>query len=296
MGNDQSTARNNWLDYIDIATKLVVGLILAVATFFINTNNDLQKRNNDLKQQEINNNLKDGDFTKSLMQELVARDTAGYLHRDIALIVLDRTVGDQDPKLIASIGYCLVSDYVQNNAKNANKTTMQTILSIIKERDTATYNKINALWASTNSDKHVIDESSVKINAAVKKNLDTNIVSLISEDKLDKLTLFSSKATVFMQINNSVDSTKNKALKCLDMLKNAGFITPGIETITSFRFPDRIKYFYDEDLKFAEKIQAKIYASFKDSIVLEKQNNPKARQGIIEIWWNPNAAKPKKRK
>ena len=279
--------RHDWLKYLDIITKVVVGLILAVATFFINTNNEIQKRSNELKQKEIDNNLKYGDFTKSLMTELLNKDTTSHLHRDIALIILNRTLGDENQKLIANIGYSLVLDYLQNNSRNADQRSIQTVISIVKERDIVTYNTIDDLWKSYNAETKVVEGSSKETNEAVKKNADTNIVSVISKEKLDKLTLFPSVATVFIQVNNNDEPTRAKARVCLSYLKNVGFNTPGIEAITSFKFPNTIKYFYDNDFKSAKIIQEKMNAQFGDSIIIQRQYNTKARPGIIEVWWNP---------
>lgn len=291
MNNDintkSETKKRDWVEYLDIIIKVVVGLILAVATFFINANNTIQERTNLLKQKEIENNFKYGEFTKSLMTELLNKDTSSHLHRDIALIILNRTIGDDNHKLIANIGYSLVLDYLQNNARNADQRSMQTIITIVKERDTITYNTINDLWKTYSSEQKTVEGNSSEINTSVKKNADTNIVSVISKEKLDKLTLFPSTATVFMQVNSSTEPIMSKARLCLSNLKNSGFNTPGIETITSFKFKNAIKYFYDDDNKSAKIIQEKMMALFQDTVVIQRQYNSKARPGIIEIWWNP---------
>lgn len=61
--------KRDWLDYVDIIVKILGGTILVGVLSVLDTTNKL-------KQQEIDNSLKYGEFTKSLMQDLLTQDSS----------------------------------------------------------------------------------------------------------------------------------------------------------------------------------------------------------------------------
>jgi hypothetical protein len=89
------SSKRDWLDYLDIIVKILSGGILAIVTFILSHNNELKQKENELRQQEITNSIKYGEFTKALMNDLLTQDST-HFRNDIALITLNRTIGDDN--------------------------------------------------------------------------------------------------------------------------------------------------------------------------------------------------------
>jgi hypothetical protein len=269
--------KRDWLDYVDLIVKIAGGGILVAVMSILNTTNNL-------KQQEISNSLKYGEFTKSLMQDLLTQDSS-HLKSDVALITLNRTIGDNDPKLIADLGARIIENFLEDKVQS-DRSTMRTIVAIIKERDTSIYNSVKTLIDDYNnkSDLSLPVKNMIPVN--VKDTL--SVADNIPDKTWAKLTLIPSKATVFIQVNNRADNTLAIATTLQKTLNDNGFNAPGVEGITKFTFQNSIRYFYDADEKSAKQVATYVKEVLKLDIKPQKVNRYKTRSGLIEIWVNIN--------
>ncbi|SEO16121.1 hypothetical protein [Mucilaginibacter sp. OK283] len=267
--------KRDWLDYVDIIVKILGGTILVGVLSVLDSTNKL-------KQQEIDNSLKYGEFTKSLMQDLLTQDSS-HLKSDVALITLNRTIGERDPKLIADLGARIIENFLEDKVQS-DRSTMRTIVAIVKERDTATYNAVKVLIDDYNSRAAVV--TPIKNEMSVKDT--QSIVQNITDKSWAKLTLIPAKATVFIQVNNRNDNTLALAGNLQKELNDKGFNAPGIEAITKFPFQNSIRYFYASDENAAKQVQAYVQSILKLNIKIQKVNNYKTRNGLIELWVNLN--------
>lgn len=280
-------------DIIDIVIKILGGSLLALITFLINTNNDIGKAANDLKQQEIENIHKNGEFAQSMIQSLISKDTTGNpIMRDMAFTVLNGTiVGDSNDiagkKLIARIGYCIISDYYANPNQQDTTSNMKVILEIIKERDLSTYKKCVHIINNYNDTRSLIGKKEQdKIVDKLKRDSTIAISANMSNNSLDRLTLLDSDThkTIFIQIND--ESKRNDINAISDTLKKSYFNIPALQVIQG-KYPNAIKYFYDADAQTAQTVHDILLSTKKtDSIPIKRVINDKARPGIVEVWFN----------
>lgn len=272
--SDNAKPHRDWIDYTDLLVKILGGGILVAVISILNTTNQL-------KQQEISNSLKYGEFTKSLMQDLLTQDST-HLKSDVALIILNRTIGDKDSKLIADMGARIIENFLEDKV-HSDRSTMRTIISIIKERDTTTFKTVKALIDGSNANLRVV--ANVDETKKVKDNL-TTIANNISDKDWEKVTLLQSSATVFLQINKEVEDPSQKTESILNQLKVKGYNTPAVEVVTSFKFKNAVKYYYAEDEKAAKDVQLIAEKKINAPVSLIKLTSSKARRGLIELWCN----------
>jgi len=270
---NSSNAKRDWLDYVDLLVKIIFGGILA---FGLSAIQEIKKE----KQQEIDNSLKFGEFTKSLIKDLLTKDS-NHLQSDIALIVLNHTIGKEDSQLIADLGSRVVIENFYEKQADFNQRSISTVLEIVKKRNLETYKKLLGLIADYNAKAR--SGSTIKL---VGKTADSvSIVNNISNKDLDKITLLQSNATVFMQVNKNAENQYAQNNSLFNQLK-AKYNTPAIEVVTAFPFKNAVKYYYSEDKKIAAEVQMLANSSGLGSFKIIKLENPKARKGLIELWYS----------
>ena len=274
----------------DMVLKISGASLLAWLTFLLNYSNTLSENGNKLKQQEIDNSMKYGQFAQSMMQALVSKDSTGNnIARDMAFTVLNSTVvgGGKDSagqKMIADVGYCIISDYYSNKKYLDITSNMQIILNIIKQRDTATYRSCTEI-INQYASKPVINTSQVtNIEKKFKsKDSTVSISANITSSNLDRLTLLPAKATIFMQINDEMK--RDSADLMLHLLKSKNYNTPRVQML-NMNYKSVIKYFYDADEAAANDVHILLLTTIKKDIPVKRVFNDKARVGILEFWYN----------
>lgn len=274
----------------DMILKISGASLLAWLTFLLNYSNTLSENGNKLKQQEIDNSMKYGQFAQSMMQALVSKDSTGNnIARDMAFTVLNSTVvgGGKDSagqKMIADVGYCIISDYYSNRKNRDTTSNMKIILNIIRQRDMQTFKKCEEVMREYNGNKATISDSLAIVLARKMNANDTNmsISANLSSNHLDRITLLTDSATVFMQINNS--DRRDSAGIILGSLKAKGYNTPP-EQLIHFKYRSVIKCFFDADTPAAKNVQLVLHKMNID-VPVKQYSNERARPGIIELWYN----------
>jgi hypothetical protein len=273
MATEKKTKRD-WLDYVDWGVKIVFGIVLAFVLTVV------QEIKHD-KQQVIDNSLKFGEFTKSLISDLIKNDSTN-LQSDIALITLNHTIGKEDPQLIADLGARVVESYYEKKV-DFNQRSMRTVMDIIQKRDSATYEALLVFIDEYNAKRR-----KTQISKPVGKTTDSaSVVSNISNKELDKITLLQSSVTVFMQVNKDADSQYSRSGSLFNELKAKKYNTPAIEVVTAFGYKNAVKYYYPADKATAYEVQKLAAKKLGvDSLRVIKLDNSKARRGLIELWCN----------
>jgi hypothetical protein len=276
----EPSKKRDLLDYIDIIVKILSGGILVIVSFILSHTNDLKKQENELKQQEINNSLKLGEFTKTLINAMIIEDST-HLQQDLAFITLDHTIGKADPKFVSDLGSRVIEKYLYSKS-DKDPGNMQYILRIIKEKDVSAYNE---LMLKINKQNEALYVKAVN-NLSNSPQKDTTALSAsFSKKELDKFGLLS-KATIFIQIDNGDIPSKEKAAKLQAQLRQNGFNVPGVEAITKFKFQNAIRYYYSSDEGAAQQIKAVVDKLTNQSVKLVKLNNNSTHNGLIELWLN----------
>jgi len=213
------------------------------------------------------------------MQDLLAQDST-HFRSDIALITLNRTIGDDNKQLVADIGARIVENFMTDKVRS-DGNTMRSILKIINERDTTTYNMVMKLVDEYNSKPRNISgsEKPNKMDTAI-------VVNSITDQSWAKITLVKAPAIVFMQINKNTTDADEKTNKLQSILKTNKFNVPAKEVITTYPFKNMVRFYYEEDRPAAEKVIALSKYYLKDAITMVKLDNPKAPKGLIELWCN----------
>lgn len=290
---------------LDVATKIIGGIALPIITFLLVQSNNLKKDANALKQQEIDNSMKYGAFAQTLIKDLLVRDSS-ELKSDLTFITLNRTIGDKDSILISELGIRLIKDFYKTQKKRrtdsiqlaSNADAIQTVETIVNERDSAAYkrilairdeyNRLNKLDTLTTAKKLKMAESLRKGAKELKANDPTSIAGDISPELWAKLTLVPSNGTVFIQVNGGKNSAVNGdwANILRGKISYWGFNTPGIEVISAYSFPNLIRYYYDSDKPAAEKLKAEMDKILPTPINTQSLINTSVRRGTIELWVN----------
>ncbi|GGH12992.1 hypothetical protein [Mucilaginibacter phyllosphaerae] len=281
----KSSTKRDLFDYADIIVKILSGGILVIVSFILKYNNDLKEhenalieKENQLKQQVVGNSLKYGEFTKTLMNDLLTKDDT-HFRSDIALITLNRTIGNDNKQLVADLGARLIESYISEKAyKNKDavdrdQSGMKSVLKIIKERDNSTYLMALQLVSAYNP-------------RLTQSKPNTTVVNSITDQSWAKITLIQAPAIVFMQVNKNTIEADEKTDKLQGILKANKFTVPAKEVVTKSTFKNMVKYYYEEDRPAAEKIRALSKNYLADAITLVKRDDPKARKGLIELWCN----------
>jgi hypothetical protein len=266
--------KRDWLDYVDLIVKIVGGGILVAVLSVIN-------HNNDLKQKEIDNSLRFGEFTKSMIQEIIIEDST-HFQQDLALITLNHAIGKSDPQFISDLGTRIIEKFLTGKA-NRNLDGMQSILKIVQQKDTLAYRNL-ILKINAYNERLVNNVVSSTVSKGAKDT--SNIASKFSEIDLDKINLLPAKATVFIQINSNDENIRSKAAELQNGLKSIGFNAPGVEAITKAKFQNEIRYFYTSDIEVAKQVQAYVQNSLKSPVKLTRLTKYNTRSGQIELWIN----------
>jgi len=291
MPTDTSTPQPPSSSKLDTIFKILGSGFLAWITFLINTHNDISKHANDLRQQEIQNSMQYGQFTNSLIQDLIAKDTGrSNIKRDMAFTVLNRTIvsngnDSQGKKMISDVGYCIISDYYSDVPDHDTVSNMRIVLDIIRERDTATFEKCIAVIRKYYASKNIASQNEVQaiVKQAAKNDTNFSISENIKPARLDRMTLIPSKATVFIQLHD--DGDRSTAANFSKELTKANYNVPGIEVV-KIGFPNMIKYFNDGDAAAAQEIHDLLKKAGNADLPVKRVYNDKARPGIVEVWYN----------
>ncbi|MCK4761222.1 MAG: hypothetical protein KAW12_03420 [Candidatus Aminicenantes bacterium] len=91
MSNDEQNVRDIW-GKLEIIGKLISGVLLALITILIG-----------IGVNRVDESLRKGALVQSLISDLT-QDKERF-RRDVALLALDRTIGDDDPEIVVDIAW-----------------------------------------------------------------------------------------------------------------------------------------------------------------------------------------------
>jgi hypothetical protein len=245
---DGAKTKDLW-DKADILGKLLSSLILGVIALVIKLGTD-----------NIAAAQRSGELVRELLADLTTRDQSA--RQDLALIALDRSVGDQNPRLLVQIAERLVLDTTAYSSSNraADAALSSVAFEILLERSPAAADSIKRkldeqLVAQVASDTTLRADvrSSPDILAPARASAPNDAVTAVR-----RLVAPTSASVVFIQIDSGFQPKALQGLRTA--LEQHGFVAPGVESVHA-RFASGVRYFHSTDSLLADSVAA-ITANF----------------------------------
>ena len=267
---DVKSNKDAW-DKLDIFIKFFNGFILAGLTFAVSWGS-----------YHVANSIKYGELSQKMLGDLTTPISENKIRRDLALIVLNETIGNDQPDLISEIAEVI---YLNDSVSQKEKGVAFRILKIRRPSEADSLLKI----ATANTNLLLQDTTTrMKIISSPQLTADNNPVMEINNTAVQALNLSlaqSFSTVVYIQTNNK-DKQKLKPLA--DYLKQQNYKVPSIETIHQ-PFENSIRFFNAADAIKAKEIADEMKRmNPKWECKIEKLPNPdnKVPAGQVEVWIN----------
>jgi len=256
--------KKDFWDKLDVFGKIFSGVVLAAIVVVIKMGAD-----------DIATSMHTGELAKNLINDLTKKDEK--IRQDIALITLNRAIGDKNPHLIVDIA---------ENIFNANKEYVDlsgnVAFAIIKERNPAKAEEIR---------KKVVaftDNPDLRKNLRSASDLTQSTSTRTEVPAQAQLISRVYKNVIYIQFRGE----KNKfIIEELRLKLNKEGYAPGVELVDK-DYPNSIRYFHQEDRGLAEQV-ASIARSFLKEKKYEINLTPqdlsgkfKIPKGQVEVWIN----------
>jgi hypothetical protein len=267
--------KDKW-EKLDIFTKFFNGVILAVLILIVKIGSE-----------KITYSLQYGAMVQKTITDLSNTSSDNKVRRDLSLITLNRTIGDQQPKLIAELSEIIyINDTIKNNERN-------TAFKIMKERDPerALYyeNKIMDEINETRTDV-LYNDSELTTDSLNSSNENKSCEKTFKSPSINK-ALSILKDKIKISIDNivyiQVAENNNSITSISEELKNNGYKVPSVEIVNG-NFHNCVKYFNAIDAIKAHEITNIIERKLNIKIKIIKVDNENANipDGQIEVWIN----------
>lgn len=275
MGTDKLPTKDLW-DKLDIFVKLFSSLVLAAIALIIQ--NSANEISSSIQKAQLLNDLINGLSTKKL-------EEAGK--RDLSLIALDYTFGQEQSSLVP-----MVAERVYQNIEPFDDEATKTAVTIItkykgrlwveqlrKER-LRIINKTSAKnqEKNTSDPRASVDASKIAAKQSSPEKAE-NFARLI-ESEFDNIVYIQYRS------NSLYDSAKNLRKE----LQKATFNAPGIQQVNE-QFSNEIRYFHNEDKDLAIRVKTLTDQFFAHQtptrtfkLVALTGTKFKAPKGQVEIW------------
>jgi hypothetical protein len=261
--SDGGRKRDFW-DILDILSKVTASVFLAALVFVIPT-----------ASQRIASSLDTGRLVQALIADLTTSDQ--QTRQDLALIALNRSVGQHNGQLVSEIAERIYFDLSQRETEQ--QSIGRVAYGVLASRD--------PVRAS-----HVRD--SIEAEAATSR---PQIVSPPNADSVRGTLARSPQAELIARIHPNVayiqfaaESDRASADALRGALTSAGFWTPATEQLDG-NFNNWIRFFHDADEPAARRAQEVVERYFREQgrpMTFRVQNFStsgfKAPAGQIEVW------------
>lgn len=268
--------KDNW-DKMDIVGKLLSGVVLAVIAVVIKSGTD-----------RIAASQHRGDLVRALIADLTTQDQP--TRQDVALIALNHSVGDANPKLVVEIVERLVLDTTAySKTELAAGEVLRTVaFRILKERDSVLSDSVKQKVEQWFESRTANDPA---LRSRLRSDPDTTRAVLPDSTAQAAARLLApvSSNVVYLQFQPSVKRQHMERLR--KHLDKRGFFAPGVEYIEN-DFSSSVRYFHSEDSVQAARV-AEITTNFlwneqipADSLVRQNMSGRgfRAPRGQIEVW------------
>ncbi len=263
----QANDRDYW-DKLEIIIKFFNGIVITLLTIFIGYG-----------AQKVADSFKYGELTQKLLGDLSMQDANNKVKRDLSIITLNRTIGDEKHQMIADMAEVIC----KSDSSTLKEKTVA--FNILKERDSS---RAKQLEDAFNRNRLVnLADSFIRKNSISLPNanpLDSNpnprIHNPIIAENIKQIG--STNTTVFIQTNKNRENLSTIS----SMLSKHAYLVPGIEEIDK-KFKNSVRYFNPEDAGTALTIAKKIEqsdANWKCDIQQFKNPQNKIPPGQIEVW------------
>jgi hypothetical protein len=260
--------RDNW-DKLESLTKFFNGIVIATLTVIIGYGT-----------QRVSDSVKYGQLIQRLLTNLSVQNDSGKIKRDLSLITLNRTIGDEKPQLIADMSEVIC----KSDSSSIREKTVA--FNILKERDSSKARLLQQAFLKNRmislNDTFVRKNSiSLAEASALDQTPIPNLNNLVIE-KSNQSQIGSSTTTVFIQTNRNQANLS----RIQNGLTEKGYLVPMLQEINQ-HFPNTVRYFNPDDADAASRIiqyLEKINPKWKCQIQLLKNPNDKIPAGHIEVW------------
>lgn len=264
--------KDNW-DKLEIIIRFFNGIVITGLTVVIA-----------VYAQKVTDSIRYGELTQRLLHDLALSDDSVRIKSDLALITLNRTIGDKNPSLITDMAELI---YLNDTASAKERTVAFTIL---EQRDSLRGKKLRDSLFKQNTDfsnKGRISNTSLP---SAKPNDTNNIIrqDTISGQKAIYMELSKSLfPIVYIQTKTFQFKQKKELADLADTLKSMSYVVPQIEVVKKV-FANEVRYFNDDDIDKAYIVAQKIKTIVKIQCRVQKLNNPNniISKGQIEVWIN----------
>lgn len=290
----------DWWDKTDVIGKIVSGVLLAVVALLLQQYTGQIQKNADEKAEKI----KKGELLQSLVSDL--SQPADRVRRDVALIALNRSVGDEDSALVLEI----VEHIFRNTPTESNGEALKVAYRIIEQRNPILAQQLAAELnikandpATRNSLISSPDVSSPNESATVAISEKNKGISPVSESQIRAMLAPTEDAPAsanarqisavfpkiaYIQFQGNI--ARERAEELRNLLIKQGISAPGVERIEG-KYQNSIRYFNKEDSILASET-AKAVNKFFEQKGCKTEFEPKefskfkTPKGQIEVWIN----------
>lgn len=266
MGNSGNSPKDLW-DKLDALGKFLSAVVLALIALFIKMGSD-----------DIANSMRTGELARNLLNDLTKREEK--IRQDIALITLNRAIGDQNPGLIIDI-----AENIFYANKEFGDLQGNVAFKIIEERNKAKAEEIRKKTTALTE------------NPGLRKDLRSSPdIAQATRDKA--LQQAPQQAQLIAQVYSSVvyiqyQDRANKALieELRKNFQDQGLYAPGIENVVA-DYGNSIRFFHKEDRGAAEQTAELVKQFFhekgyqKDFKIEDYSSKFKVPKGQVEVWIN----------
>lgn len=254
--------RDHW-DIVDLVAR-IVGTVFLGALVFIIPN----------ASQRIAASLDTGRLVHSLITDLTTANER--TRQDLALIALNRSVGEHNSKLVSEIAERIYFDL-------SSRDTLQQGIGRIAFAVLANRDAPRAQFVRDSIEAEALRSRSQIVSPA---NVDS--LSTVSSSPQAELVSRIHQSVVYIQFAVERERTIARALR--DSLQAAGFWAPDVDQVDG-DFRNWIRYFHESDESLARKAQDAVHRFFAargDTIQFRVQNlggrGFNAPEGQIEVW------------
>lgn len=248
--------RKDIWEKLDVISRMINIAFLAVIATFIKIGAD-----------NIANSIKRGELVKSLISDLTTQDIK--VRQDIALIALNRSIGDSQPKLVVEIAKTILI-----SQKDVSDLTGQQAYKIIQERDP--------------EEAEIIRKEADNVLKNFRRDLlsPPNIEGTPKQPPPQAQRLASIFTNV-VYIQYRGPAFKAEVQRFREELHKLNFHAPGVEAVEA-DFSNNIRFFHKEDEIQAKKVQTLAQDFFKKPFALHDFSGKfRVPRGQIEVWVNP---------
>jgi hypothetical protein len=268
MTSSTKSTKDTW-DKLDVASKLISGLVLAVIAVIAKTGAD-----------DIANSLHRGQLVQALIGDLTT--PGGNTRQDIALIALDAALGEQDPKMM-----CQIAEQVILQRKELTNPLGTIAFRIIKRRDPKM-----AADLSNKAAKRVDEPRSALISdASISQTPAAQPVEQRKAPEESQLIAAVYPTIVYIQFRKELNRALAENLR--KRLTDRGLFAPGVQKVDA-RYENSVRFFHAEDLDLARKVAEYAEAYRKEQNLTGEfkvrdfsRSGFKTQRGQVEIWFNP---------